>query len=227
MISKEDRVFKRVFYCILAVIFMVSTADAKRQKTAEIKDKTATDLKYGWSLPIPDNWKAKNRKEPDVERLFLEKKNYLVNPYVERYGGDYTIPRVVIFVQEFNGSYDDFEALLLKSLEEHKTDNEIISKLDLLRDAEYIASGDLMLDSLLIRQIYVKRNYQRVLGIPQSGGGGMLEDVVEEYINDHEVHEIYLIKLENFIMVFQAYSEREFYETNAEKFQELLKSIRF
>jgi hypothetical protein len=227
MISKEDRVFKRVFYIILAVIFVVSTADAKKKKTAEIKDKTATDLKYGWTLPVPDNWKAKNRREPDVERLFLEKKNYLVNPFVQRYGGDYTVPRVIIFAQEFNGTYDDFEALIVKSLEEHKSDNEIISKLDLLRDAEYIASGDIMLDSLPVRQIYVKRNYSRVLAIPQSGGGGMLEDVVEEYINDHEVHEIYLIKLENLLMVFQAYSEREFYETNAVEFRELLKSIRF
>lgn len=214
--------FKKAICVLLLISFVAAVAQAKKNKTAEVKDNIATDLKYAWRITVPDNWKAKNLKEPSVERLFMEKRNYLVNPYVESYGGEYTIPRVMIYVQEFSGSEHDFEALIKNSLIEHRSDNAIISKMGLLRDAEFIISGEVLIDSFPALQVYAKRNYKRVLVIPDRSGLG---DERREYISDHEVHEIYLIKKENLIYVFQAYCEREFYESNADEFQFMIRSF--
>ena len=223
VIYKEVDVSGKIFVVFLCLLMVVSVAQAKKEKTAIIKNDIAVDKKYGWELPVPKNWKAKNHKEPNVERLFLQKKNYLINPYIQTYGGDYTIPRVLIYVQEFNGTLDDFQNLLMKSLEEHKSDNEIISKMGLLKDGEHIVSSDVLLGSRPAKQIYLKRNYIRLLYI--TGGGGNL-DGKQEYINDNEVHEIYLIKVDNLIMVIQAYCEREFYEANSGEFQSLVESLK-
>lgn len=215
---------RRIMIAAALVSLMAPCTGAGKEKTADIDENLAVDLKYGWSIQVQDNWKVKNLNEPNVERLFMEKKNYLINPYVERYGGDYTVPRIIIFAQEFEGSVRDFEALLKKSLDEHRSDNEIINRMELLRDGEFITSGDVIIDSLPALQMYAKRSYQRVLAIPESGSG--LGSVREEYINDHEVHEVYLVKKDNIIYVIQAYCEREFYNANAEEFQKLVRSFR-
>jgi len=213
---------KKTLYVFLSIVLVAAVAQAKKNKTARVKDNVATDLKYGWQIKVQDNWKAKNLKEPSVERLFMEKKNYLVNPYVETYNGEYTIPRAMIYVQEFSGSVEDFEALIKKSLVEHRSDNAIISRMGLLRDSEFIISGDVLIDSIPALQVYAKRNYERLLVIPDRRG---FRDDTEKYIKDHEVHEIYLIKKENLIYVFQAYCEREFYESNADEFQSMIRSF--
>lgn len=214
---------RKIFPVALIIALFFSVGSAKKNKTASVKDNIATDLKYGWKLTVPDNWKAKNQKEPNVERLYLEKKNYQVNPYIRQYGGDYTVPHIIIYEQPFSGTVDDFENLIKKSLEEHRSDNDIINKLGLLLDSDFIVSSDVNLDDQAARQIYIKRNYKRLLYIPERGGG--LTEGREEYINDHEVHEIYLFKKGDNILVFQAYSEREFYEANAVEFQAIVKSL--
>jgi len=216
---------KRLIFIAAVMVFFTNISYAKKEKTAQVKDKIATDLKYGWKLSIPDNWKAKGNKEPNVERLFLEKKNYQVNPYIKEYGGNYTIPRIMIFMQDFSGSTDDFENLIKKSLDEHRTDNDIITKLGLLKDSDFIISADVQLGDKIARQIYVKKNYRRMLYIPEGGGG--ISEGREEYINDHEVHEIYLMKVNEQILVYQGYCEREFYESNSKEFQDLMAAIQF
>lgn len=213
----------RKTFCVFLSIFLIAVvAQAKKNKTARVKDNIATDLKYGWQIKVQDNWKAKTLKEPNVERLFMEKRNYLVNPYVETYDGEYTIPRAMIYVQEFSGSEKDFEALIKKSIIEHRSDNAIISKMGLLRDSEFIISGEVLIDSISALQVFAKRTYERLLVIPDRRG---FRDPSEQYINDHEVHEIYIIKKENLIYVFQAYCEREFYENNADEFQSMIRSF--
>ena len=106
---------------VLALVTcMIAPAAFAKKKTVEIKDNTITDLKYGWTLTFPDNWKAKSLKEPNLERVYLIKKNYSVNQYIQTYGGDYTIPTFSIFVQEFNGDLSEYEALIRRSLDEHR-----------------------------------------------------------------------------------------------------------
>jgi hypothetical protein len=206
---------RRLTLLIVAVCMLAPAASAGKKKTVEINDNTITDSAYGWVMTFPDNWKARSLNEPNLERVYLIKKNYSVNQYIQTYGGDYTIPTFSIFVQEFSGDITEYEALLLKSLDEHRSDTELISKLGLLTDCDYITSGNVVIDSSQARQIYVKRNYKRLLDVNGE----------PKYINDHEVHEIYLVKKDNLMYVIQAFCEREFYETNHEEFAKLIMSI--
>jgi hypothetical protein len=208
--------FKKTILLALSVLLLASPAIAKKNKTITKTDSTVTDTKYGWNMNYTENWKVKDFKEPSIERLYMIKKNYSVNQNLRTYGGDYTIPTFTILIKEFDGTLEDFEAMLKRNLVEHRSDDKLINKLGLARDAEFIVSGEVMIDSTQARQIYVKRNYKRVLDVR-----GRIE-----YINDHEVHEIYLIKVDNLIYVIQGYCEREFFETNSEEFHRMLDSFR-
>ena len=208
---------RRLTIFIVVIFMSVPAAYAKKKNTVEIKDNTITDVAYGWTMNFPDNWKAKSLKEPNCERVYLTKRNYSVNQYIQTYGGDYTIPTFSVFAQEFDGDVYAFEALLRRSLDEHRSENELISKMGLLKDCDFITSGNVVIDSAQARQIYIKRNYKRVLDVRGE----------PQYINDHEVHEIYLVKMDNMIYVIHAYCEREFYEANQEEFLAIVGSINF
>jgi len=208
---------KRLIVFIVIVLMSITAAYAKKQKTVEIKDGLITDTLYGWTMNFPDNWKAKSLKEPSLERVYLTKKNYSVNQYIETYGGDYTVPTFLIYAQEFDGDVLAYEALIKRCLDEHRSDNELISKMGIMKDCDFITSGNVVIDSMAARQIYIKRNYKRVLDIRGE----------PKYINDHEVHEIYLVKVDNIMYVIHAYCEREFYEANQEEFLAFVQSINF
>jgi hypothetical protein len=208
---------KRLTVSIVVILLSVSVAQAKKNKTVEINDGVITDTLNGWTMNFPDNWKAKSLKEPSLERVYLTKRNYSVNQYIQTYGGDYTIPTFLVYAQEFDGDIYAFEALIKRCLGEHRSDNKLISKMGIMTDCDFITSGNVIIDSTEARQIYVKRNYKRVLDIRGE----------TKYINDHEVHEIYLVKIENMMYVIHGFCEREFYETNQEEFLAFVESIDF
>jgi hypothetical protein len=219
---------KSVMLGMILFLVFASSAMAKKDKTITRQDTLVTDTRYGYSFVVGDNWKVKDFKEPSIERAFLEKKNYSVNRDAQSFGGDYTVPTTVFFAQEFNGTIDDFEALLKKSLDEHSSDNEIIQKLGLLRDSEFIISSELTVDSLPARQIFLKRNYKRLLTPDAYTSETRMERQAERFINDHEVHQLYLIKKDNILHVFQAFCEREFYaKENKDEFEALANSLKF
>ncbi len=163
---------RKLILCAVILALFVPAAYAKKEKTITYKDSVLADGKYGFEMVVTKNWKVKGFNEPSLERVFLEKKNYSVNTDIKTYGGDYTIPTVLVFAQEFNGTVADFEALLRKSLDEHKSDNEIIGKLGLLMDSELVLAGDSVIDSLPVRQLILRRNYKRVLSADAYGRSG-------------------------------------------------------
>lgn len=218
----------KIMSAVLIAILATSVASAKKEKTITYGDSLLTDNLYGYSVRVTENWKVKGFNEPSIERAFLEKKNYSVNREIQTYGGDYTIPTINIFVQEFNGTLDDFEALLKKSLDEHQSDNEIIRKLGLLRDSELAISGNTEIDSLPARLVMLKRNYKRLLAGDPYGRSSSPATQTEKYINDHEVHQLFLIKKDTCMIVFQAYCEREFYgKENKDEFEAMAMSLKF
>ncbi|HBC47571.1 MAG TPA: hypothetical protein DEO84_05735 [candidate division Zixibacteria bacterium] len=217
----------RFLMAFMMVAILAPLATAKKEKTITYKDSTLTDAKYGYTMTVSNNWKVRAQTEPSTERAYLEKKNYSVNRMIQTYGGDYTIPTVMLFATDFNGTVEDFEALLVKSLEEHRTDNEIISKLGLLQDSELITSIESRVDSITARQIILKRNYKRLLANDAYGSQSVTQQV-EKVINDHEVHEIFAFKKGNTLFVFHAFSEREFYgKENKAEFEAMAASIAF
>jgi hypothetical protein len=220
---------RKMLWLFPVFIMLVSTAFAKKDKTISFKDSTLTDIKYSFTLNVSKNWKVKDFSEPSIERAFLQKKNYSVNREAQTYGGDYTIPTIVLFAQEFNGSLDDFEALLKKSLEEHHSDNQIIQQLGLQTDGEYITSGSIKLDSLPALQIVLKRNYKRLLATSAYGTQNTQATTeTEKFINDHEVHLIYLVKKDSTLYVIQEFCEREFFpKENKDEFEAIANSLDF
>jgi hypothetical protein len=217
----------RFLAALMMVAILAPLAIAKKEKTITYKDSTLTDTRYGYTMTVSNNWKVRAQTEPSIERAYLEKKNYSVNRMVQTYGGDYTIPTVMLFATDFNGTVDDFEALLVKSLEEHRTDNEIIGKLGLLLDSELITSLESRVDSITARQIILKRNYKRLLANDAYGSQSVIQQV-EKVINDHEVHELFAFKKGNTLYVFHAFCEREFYgKENKAEFEAMVASIGF
>jgi hypothetical protein len=216
---------------LIGVAFLLlfsSIGYAKKEKTITRQDSLVTDVKYNYSFVVNDNWKVKDSNEPSIERAYLEKKNYSVNREAKAFGGDYTVPTIVFFAQEFGGTAEDFEALLKKSLEEHSSDNEIVRKLGLMRDTDFITSSDIVIDSHPVRQIFMKRNYKRLLSSDSYNTGSDPTQQTERFINDHEVHELFLIKKDNILIVMQAYCEREFYaKENKDEFEAISKSLKF
>jgi hypothetical protein len=218
---------KRILAVLAMIALLASVAGAKKEKTITYKDGNLTDAKYGYTMTVGENWKVKSLNEPDVERAFIQKKNYSINRMIQAYGGDYTIPTINLYAMEFAGTPEDFENLLKTSIEEHSSDNEIIPKLRLLRDAEFVVSGFASIDSNDGRQIIIKRNYKRLLSNDPYGSESEQRQV-EKVINDHEVHEIYVFKKDNILFVFHAFSEREFYsKENKDEFEAMAASIKF
>jgi hypothetical protein len=219
---------KRIIAAGILVLCMAQFALAKKEKTVVVNDTLITDAKYNFTMAVNKNWKVKSFNEPSIERVFLEKKNYSVNPEVKTYGGDYTIPTIVVFAQEFSGTTDDFISLLQASLEEHRSDNSVVQKLGLLMDSEMVTSGDATIDSIKAKHVILKRNYKRLLAKDAYGGSTDPAQQPEKFINDHEIHELYMFKKDNTLFVYQAYSEREFYRAeNMEEFEGIASKISF
>lgn len=219
---------KRIIAAGILVLCLAQFAFAKKEKTIVVNDTLITDAKYNFTMSVNKNWKVKGFNEPSIERVYLEKKNYSVNPEVKTYGGDYTIPTIVVFAQEFSGSPDDFISILQASLEEHRSDNNIVQKLGLLMDSELVTSGDATIDSIKAKHVILKRNYKRLLAKDAYGGSTDPAQQPEKFINDHEVHELYILKKDNILFVYQAYSEREFYRgENMDEFESIASKMAF
>jgi hypothetical protein len=211
---------------ILCLILSPAAIWAKKEKTIIYADSILTDQRFHYVMNVSKDWKVRSMTEPSVERAYLEKKNYSIDQKVKSYGGDYTIPTVLVYAQEFNGTAEDFEALLKKSLEEHNSDNEIISRLGLLRDSDFVNSGDVKVGSNEARYLLLKRNYHRVLSSDPYDNNADPTKNPDQYINDHEVHELYVFKQGATLFVIQDYSEREFFQENKVDFDKLIASFK-
>ena len=219
---------RKIIVAGILLLSLTQIAFAKKEKTIDVKDTLITDLKYNFTMVVSKNWKIKGFNEPSIERVFLQKKNYSVNPQIKTYGGDYTIPSIEIFAEDFSGTPDDFVSLLEASLEEHRSDNKIIQKLGLLMNSELVTSGDAVIDSMKVQHVILKRNYKRLLAKDAYGGTTDPTQQPEKFISDHEIHELYVFKRDNTLFVFQAYSEREFYRgENMDEFESIASKILF
>ena len=213
-------------FALLCLMLSPGAIWAKKEKTIVYADSVLTDQKYHFTMTVSKDWKVKSMDEPSIERAYLEKKNYSINQKIKAYGGDYTIPTVLIYAQDFNGTVEDFEALLKKSLEEHNSDNEIISKLGLLRDSDYVIGDDVKVGSHDSHHLLLKRNYHRILSTDPYDNDSKPTKNPDQYINDHEVHELYVFKQDSTLFVIQTYSEREFFQENKVDFDKLIASFK-
>lgn len=221
---------------ILCLLIMPAILWAKKEKTVTIKDSLLIDQKYGFSLALSKDWKAEINDEPSIRRVYLEKKIYSIDSRTKALGGEYTIPSVLIYAENFDGTVEDFEALLKQCIHDCKSDNNIISRLGLLTGGGFINSDNAILDTINVRHLLLQRNYYRRLsGQLMSSAHSRFEKYTQEFsphsspyvtIHDYEVHELYIFKWGSTLFVIQTYSEREFFKENKVAFDNLLATFR-
>ncbi len=203
-----------VIFCLLLT---PGTLWAKKDKTVAITDTLFTDQKYHFSMNITKNWKVKRMEEPSIERAYLEKINFPIRPkkterptdtrYVVKdrygnYGANYTIPSVIIYAEDFDGTVEDFETLVKKGTVERQIDSKIIPKLDLSTGINFIRSGNVKFGSINARYLLLNRYYSS------------------------EELELYFFKQGGTLFVIKTFSDSKYFRENKVDFDNLLSTFR-
>jgi hypothetical protein len=195
-------------------------------KSGDYKNGILTDSQLGYTMSIPDNWRVKVFDEPAVERALMIKRNYEINKTVKDLGGEFTIPEIRIFARPDSLSATAFLDKIKAELATHKTNDNIISQMDIITSGEYSMMQEMKLDSIPTIKAIIKKNYERKLEVDPNDAryrqyGGLLVQ------NEHIVHELYIFKHNGQLFIIQAFAEREFYPMNKEEFSKIIGSIIF
>jgi len=217
-----------VFVLMAAIVMPIM---AEKIKTCEYKDGVLTDLKLGYTMSIPENWKVKTFNEtaekPEVLRAFFIQKNYQVNQQAKDLDGDYTIPEIQIYARPLaNTTPQDFMEELKNSVLKHNSGDNIISQLNLTLTGEYYSNQAVMLDSIPVLQAFFKRNWERHLQASSDDAryrqyGGLIVQKI------HDVHEVFVFEHNGYLFVIQAFCEAEFYQQTASEFTKIIGSLDF
>lgn len=127
---------KRLLIILLALILATPLTFARkpRSKSGEVENLVFTDKKHNFQITLLEDWKYSLRKNDDVFRIVLTKKNYdIPADYLD--APDYTmVPRITLWVGEDNMSPFQFIDSLLS--DSYKSDNkkQIEKEFDILHD---------------------------------------------------------------------------------------------
>lgn len=222
----------RCKYLIAAILVVLLAAPsiAKKVKTAKHKDNVLTDLRYQFNLDILKNWKVKTFKEkeeqPEILRALLIQKNYRINQEAKDLDADFTRPEIQIFARLDTTSAKNFMKLLKADVKVHNSKDDIINQLNLMLSGEYIDMQTIEFDGEQVIQAFFKRRWERILqGDPDNpkyrhSGGRIVRDVID-------VHEIYILNHNGNLLLIQASSEFEFYDSLKDEFFKIVSSIKF
>lgn len=131
---------KRILLIVLAMMLVVSTADARRKKEAAgtIQDGMYQDNKYDFQFKIHDNWQPRPKKDDDNFRLVLLAKNYGIPPQFAN-AKDYTyIPRMVVYADTTSMALSEFVDSLLSPSCKSKQKKTILSEFEFLSQPEIV-----------------------------------------------------------------------------------------
>lgn len=220
----------RFFLVLTLVTALTMPALAKKQKTAVFKDNILNDQKLNFTLEVPRNWKVKTFKEkpeePAILRAILLKKNYKINKEVKELGGDFTIPEIQIYARLDEMTPVEFIEALKKDIKSHDSEDDIITKLNLILSGEFLGKEEIELDGMPVTHALFKRNYTRRLqGDPSDPQYRQYGGIIIR--SEHDVHEVFILKQQGYLVVIQGFSEREFYPQNREEFAKIFNSLKF
>jgi hypothetical protein len=208
----------RFFLVLTLVTALTMPALAKKQKTAVFKDNVLNDQKLNFTLEIPE--------EPAILRAVLLKKNYKINKEVKELGGDFTIPEIQIYARLDEMTPAEFRETLEKNIQSHNSEDDIITKLNLILSGEFLGKEDIELDGIPAIHALFKRNYTRRLqGDPSDPRYRQYGGVIIR--SEHDVHEVLILKQQDYLVVIHGFSEREFYPQNREEFAKIFNSLKF
>ncbi len=216
----------RLITILFVGLALATTGFAGKVKSGDYKNGILTDSQLGYTLSIPNNWRVKVFDEPALQRVLMIKRNYEINKMVKDLGGEFTIPEIRIFARPDSLSPIEFLNRLKDDIAVHKTNDNIISQLELLNSGEFSQVQDMKLDSIPAIKAIFKKNYERKLEVDPNDAhyrqyGGLLVQ------NEHLVHELYIFKRGGQLFVIHAFAEREFYPMNKEEFGKIIGSIVF
>ena len=219
---------KHLMIAILVVVMAVPSL-AGKVKTAKHKDNVLTDLRYGYTLDVPKNWKVKTFKEksekPEMLRALLLQKNYQINQQAKDLDADFTRPEIQIYVYSDTVSIDNFVEQLKSDVETHSSKHKLINQMNLILSGEYVGKQKIELGGVPAIQVFFKRQWKRIMqGEPydpryRERGGRIVRDV-------HDVHEIYILSHNDCLYVIQAIAENEFYFSVKNEFAKIISSIK-
>jgi hypothetical protein len=205
---------------------LTTIAFGAKSKSGDYKNGILTDSQMGYTMVIPDNWRVKVFNEPSIQRVLMIKRNYEINKTVKELGGEFTIPEIRVFARPDSMTPAEFLDKLKGDVDIHKTQDDIISQLELLSGGEFSQAQDIVLDSIPAIKAIFKKNYERKLEVDPNDAhyrqyGGLLVQ------NEHLVHELYIFKRNGRLFVIHAFAEREFYPINKDEFNKIIGSISF
>jgi hypothetical protein len=134
---------KRLIIIVLALLMAVPVVDARRRKkpAGDIEGSTYTDNKYGFTMKIDDNWKARIQENDSHTRLILTQKNYAIPTYYAT-TPDYTaVPRFVIWADTVSMGVFPFIDSLLSETYESDQKNDMMNEFEFFREDDITPRG--------------------------------------------------------------------------------------
>jgi len=228
---KEEKMMKvKGLAIFIMVVMMVAPVMAGKTKTAECKDKVLTDLRYDFTIDVPNNWKTKTFKEkaekPEVLRALLTQKNYQINQQARELGGDFVVPEIQVYVRPTAMTAAEFFEKLKHDVELRSSDDKIINQMNLILAGEFQGSQEVVLAGNKAIQALFKRPWKRQLQAEaddpkyRAFGGRIVQDI-------HDVHEVYIFEHDGYLFVINALVENEFYRNVTEEFANIISTLKF
>ncbi|MCK4858538.1 MAG: hypothetical protein KAT58_11255, partial [candidate division Zixibacteria bacterium] len=129
---------KRAFAAVAALFLIGLLAlpqveGAKKPRTGEIKENRYQDLRFGFALQLPQEWKmAKPKKEYTPQRLVAEQKNPRIPMKLRSDPGWAVTPTVMVFADSTDMAAGEFFTFLQSDSGKTELKDKILSKSILL-----------------------------------------------------------------------------------------------
>ena len=219
---------KRAFAAVAALFLIGLLAlpqveGAKKPRTGEIKENRYQDLRFGFALQLPQEWKmAKPKKEYTPQRLVAEQKNPRIPMKLRSDPGWAVTPTVMVFADSTDMAAGEFFTFLQSDSGKTELKDKILSKSILLAP---VAKHDVNIQTRTSAEIggrealklKAKLEYEALI----SGRSGAT------LIRDYRVGHIYIIPLEGWLLYVELVCENQFFPSLHETFEKIMASLTF
>lgn len=210
---------------VVGSLLLIPSLRAGNPRTGEVKDNKYTDLRFGFSVQIPDDWRiAKPKKEYTPQRLIAEQKNPRV-PVKLRRDPRWAVKPTLVVIADSTGLTDqNFYNFLHCDTCKSEFKDEV-----LLRSILLSPSSSHRFD-------LIEDKAAEVAGAPAKRLTGRIQYDAQvevpgrdqiELVRGRRTGYIYLIPREGWLMYIEMVCENDFFPSLDETFSEIIDSIDF
>jgi len=214
---------KVVVACVLVALICNVALARKKDKAGSVKDNVFTDLKYGYSLDISDEWKYSIKKNKDNTRLILTQKNYEIPTHFLHAPNYTTVPKVTIIVDTTSLPIKLFvDSLLLENVKS-KQRKSILAEFPLLYgDFQLKKRAQMSIGE--VEGVRITGQQQYTIQVQRQGSQSNLGDVVTDFYGGS----VFFAKVDDeHIILFHFICEWRYYESLDPVFEKLLEGLKF